>query len=210
MDVTLTAIRREYATPRALWVELMGRAATVLAMFEIGRVLWHGGYHVGAAGVGIILLAVGWLLSRFVAEAVRRASFEADLWRKFALDFGLLKACSDLPDLPPEQTELIDQTLGRLRSLAAVRNNDAWDRDDTPDPGDVVPTAERALTRAVAAEPLDELRLQRTADAISGAMDGQRRALSAILHERQDDLAAAWAEFEVAKGKLQELAGSET
>lgn len=202
MDVTLQAIRREYATPRSLWVEVIGRGATILAVIEAVRQGLTAGLPLAAAGVGMIVLVGGLAFSRFVAVAVRRSSFDADLWRKFGLDAELLQACNRLPELDEAQAELLDQTLGRLRSLAAVRNHDAWDRDDTPDPGGVVLLSEQALQHDLTDWPQHAERLPATAEAISAAMDGQRRALAAILHDQPDDLALAWAEFEAARDKL--------
>ncbi len=202
MDVTLTAIRREYATSRTLWVEVIGRATTILAVLESVRFLHRAGYPLAAAGVGLVVFVLGWMVSRFVAIAFRRGSFEADLWRKFGLDLDLLQACSQLPPLADDQAALLDQALGRLRSLAAVRNHAAWDRDDTPDPGEVVASAEQALTRAVSQWPAGAAHLPSIADAIAAAMDGQRRALAAILHDQPDELALAWDEFESARERL--------
>lgn len=202
MDVTLHAIRREYATPRTLWVEVIGWGATVLAVLETARRLHAAGYPLAAAGVGVLVAVAGLAASRFAAVAVRRSSFEADLWRKFGLDHELLAACAALPRVAQEQAALLDATLSKLRSLAAVRNHATWDRDDTPDPGEVVPLAEQALRDVLTDWPHHAGRLPAVAEAIAGAMDGQRRALAAILHDQPEDLALAWAEFEAARARL--------
>lgn len=204
MDVTLANIRREYRTQRTLWVEVIGVSASVLAAVELARHIWLANHSrswttVAAAG----LLAIGWLLSAALARLVRRTSFDAELWRKFALDRSLLDRCASLPDLDEATAETLDRALRDLRSLAAVRNHAIWDHDETPDPGDVVELAEGALAGALS----DSSDLARVAGAIEEVKELQRLVLAALLRDEQNTATELWREFEPARERLREAAG---
>lgn len=203
MDVTLANIRREYRTRRTLWVEVIGASASFLAALDLARRVYLGSRSAPATVLGgLAVLAVGWLLSAAAARLVRRTSFEAELWRKFALDRSLLDRCAALPDLDEATAETLDRALRDLRSLAAVRNHAVWDRDEAPDPGDIVELAEGALAGALS----DSSGLAAVAGAIEEVKELQRLVLAALLRDEQDTAAELWREFEPARERLRELA----
>lgn len=184
MDCTAANIRREYATRRTLWVQVIGLAATAPLVIEAGRWAAAAGSVLLVAGVVLIVGCGGALLSGFVAVAVRRASFDAELWRKFGLAAELLQAVDDAGELDETLAEQVDQALQNLRTLAAVANQ-ADPAELGLDAQSLVAAGERALTAACEALP-DTGRLDSVGGALAEASAG---LISAVAAQRQGDAA---------------------
>lgn len=200
MDCTAANIRREFATRRTLWVQVIGLAATVLLLIEAARRAAAAGSVLLVAGVVLIVGCGGALLSGFLAVAVRRASFEAELWRKFGLSAELLQAVDAAGELDETLTEQLDQALRNLRSLAAV-SNQADPLELEPDAQSLVEAGERALTAALEALPAAE-RLGSVGHALA---DASASLISALAAQRQGDgerQAEALAALRAAAGEL--------
>ncbi|MCC7491856.1 MAG: hypothetical protein IT204_05890 [Fimbriimonadaceae bacterium] len=203
MDVTCANVRREYATPRTLWVEVIGLGVTFLVICEtVRRLLASGAGWPGLAGSTLVLAGAGWLASRFVSQAVRRASFEAELWRKFGLDQALLDAVAAVPPASPAGP-LLDRALRALRSLAAVGNHAAWERLSAEPHEELAARAEALLTATLTAPTLDEAALARLAAHFEQLAEAQRAWLAEGLRGDEPAAAAAAAGYHTAWAALQ-------
>lgn len=203
MDVTLANIRREYDTERSLWVLVIGYGLVLLVVLDTSRrLLSVGSGWLLILGLALVLAGVGSFIATLAARRVRATSFGAELWRKFGLDRELLDEIARLEQPEPEAAASLDLLLRDLRSLAAVRNHEAWDAPDSPDPGLVVELAEDVVVRELREYGATE-RLAPLREVVYTLTQAQRMTLAAVLAERPEELDDAWAAFVSARARLE-------